>query len=998
MMAQKNFFYGIMVFILLVFKPGSASAQSDVWATAYYAGWMQGYNNNGHLPAQDIDYSAVTHIVHFALVPNSNGTLDTESNSITLANSTELLTRAHNAGKKVIISVGGWNSRNGFLGATNPVNLATFVANLVSFITTRGYDGVDIDWEPLQSSDATQYIALITALRTALDLIQPRPLLTAANGTEADIFAQIHQHFDQINLMTYDMSGAWSGWVTWHNSPVYNGGYHFPCCPGNYVPCANSNVDAFINAGIPASKIGIGIDFYGYVWSGGSGTTTGGATEPRQSWTTAPSVQGNVPYYTIMQDYYQPTRYHWDDVAKCSYLSIDNSGSVNDKFISYDEETTVQAKFDYARSKGIGGLIIWELGGGYRPNMPQGQRDLLLQAVKTALNGGGGNQDLIPPIISITSPLNGATVNGTITVSANASDNVGVVGVQFKLDGSPLGNEDPTSPYSVSCNTTQTTNGNHTLSATARDAAGNTTTASVTVNVQNTASGSNDLIIYSDALQSPWVNNSWNANINFNSTEKYYSGSKSIKTVLTRAWGALSMHYGNWGILGINTNQYQKLEFAVYATNLNTKLSIYLENDNGQTFPHINSITLPVNQWFVISIPMTQLNPNNQIINRISLQEIGGALKTFFVDELRFIGTGTPSIPQAPILTSPSNGATIISLNPTLSWNTSNGATSYRLQVSTNSSFTSTVVDQNGITSTSFSVNGLSQSSSYYWRVNASNGSGTSNWSTVFSFTTGLQQVTSGLVLYEESLVAPWINTSWSTSLTFNNTSPVYQGSYSTKVIQNGWGGFRLRSGSWGNPVNVNTSNFTSFEFAAYGGSSGIILGVYFENDQGQSFPTVGNIQVPANQWNVVSIPINQLNPNNRIVHSVVIQNFTSAQKTYYADNIRFMETTDGSMLSKETGNSENDGTPDVFSLEQNYPNPFNPSTTINFSIPEQSYVTLKIYNMLGEEITTLISGTLTAGNYNEIWNAGNLPSGIYIYQLRAGGSNVLIKKMNLVK
>src|SRR5439155_1547648 len=94
--------------------------------------------------------------------------------------------------------------------------------------------------------------------------------------------------------------------------------------------------------------------------------------------------------------------------------------------------------------------------------------------------------DTTPPTVSITSPAGGATVSGTTAVSASASDNVGVVGVQFLLDGAALGAEDTTSPYSVSWNTANTSNGSHTLTATARDAAGNrTTSAGVTVTVSN---------------------------------------------------------------------------------------------------------------------------------------------------------------------------------------------------------------------------------------------------------------------------------------------------------------------------------------------------------------------------------------------------------------------------------------------------------------------------------------------------------------------------------
>ncbi len=96
--------------------------------------------------------------------------------------------------------------------------------------------------------------------------------------------------------------------------------------------------------------------------------------------------------------------------------------------------------------------------------------------------------DTTPPAVSLTAPASSATVAGAVTVSATASDNVAVVGVQFRVDGAPLGLEDLISPYSVSWNTTTATNGSHTLTAVARDAAGNTTTSSgVAVTVDNSA-------------------------------------------------------------------------------------------------------------------------------------------------------------------------------------------------------------------------------------------------------------------------------------------------------------------------------------------------------------------------------------------------------------------------------------------------------------------------------------------------------------------------------
>lgn len=96
--------------------------------------------------------------------------------------------------------------------------------------------------------------------------------------------------------------------------------------------------------------------------------------------------------------------------------------------------------------------------------------------------------DTTAPTVSMTAPAAG-TVSGTVTVSATASDNVGVTGVQFKVDGNNIGSEDTSSPYSMSWNTASVSNGSHTLTATARDAAGNqTTSTAVTVTVQNASS------------------------------------------------------------------------------------------------------------------------------------------------------------------------------------------------------------------------------------------------------------------------------------------------------------------------------------------------------------------------------------------------------------------------------------------------------------------------------------------------------------------------------
>jgi glucuronoarabinoxylan endo-1,4-beta-xylanase len=83
--------------------------------------------------------------------------------------------------------------------------------------------------------------------------------------------------------------------------------------------------------------------------------------------------------------------------------------------------------------------------------------------------------------------------------------------------------------------------------------------------------------------------------------------------------------------------------------------------------------------------------------------------------------------------------------------------------------------------------------------------------------------------------------------------------------------------------------------------------------------------------------------------------------------------------------------------LHQNYPNPFNPSTIIEFNLPVTSKVTLKVFNILGEEVATLLSASLLLGSHSVTWDASNLASGVYLYRLQAG-DYVETRKMILMR
>ncbi len=123
----------------------------------------------------------------------------------------------------------------------------------------------------------------------------------------------------------------------------------------------------------------------------------------------------------------------------------------------------------------------------------------------------------------------------------------------------------------------------------------------------------------------------------------------------------------------------------------------------------------------------------------------------------------------------------------------------------------------------------------------------------------------------------------------------------------------------------------------------------------------------------------------------------SSANKTVYQSaQISYSE------FAAATGVGSVSNQPKEFKLEQNYPNPFNPSTTIKYNIPEENFVTLKVYNLLGKEVATLVNKKQSAGSYQYNFNAGELSSGIYFYKLTginsSGKEFVQTKKMTLIK
>ncbi|OWK26046.1 hypothetical protein AJ87_47685 [Rhizobium yanglingense] len=201
------------------------AVSQERWLAGFYPGWEYEY-----YPPELIDFSSLTHVVMFSVVPENDGSLDTSffMDSMTGPRvAQEVVMRAHAAGRKALLAVGGGGLVDRMREASNDANRQRFVTNLVDLVRRWNYDGLDIDWEPIESMDQANLTALAKALRDQM----PDKLLTidlswknsnsSIENQEARFLMQIEPIFDRLNVMTYDMADNWEGWLSWHNSPLY---------------------------------------------------------------------------------------------------------------------------------------------------------------------------------------------------------------------------------------------------------------------------------------------------------------------------------------------------------------------------------------------------------------------------------------------------------------------------------------------------------------------------------------------------------------------------------------------------------------------------------------------------------------------------------------------------------------------------------------------------------------------------------------------------------
>ena len=281
---------------------------------------------------------------------------------------------AHQNGKKAIVMLGGAGTHDAWVGASGSQYGAAFVQNLAQLAQTYGFDGVDLDWEPLSASDQPIFKTLAQAIRTAM----PSTLLTVPVGwvgvstaNAGSFYGGIASLFDQINIMSYEMAGAWSGWQSWHSSAIYGETSTTPTS-------VDVNVKAYLAAGVPAAKLGIGIGFHGSCWSSP-------VTQPKQSPGASQIVAGDntMTFDKIMSSCYSDAAHHWDATARAPYLSFSAAhGPQGCTFVSCEDSQSILEKGACVKAKGLGGTIVWTINQGYQPSQPAGQRDPLMQALK----------------------------------------------------------------------------------------------------------------------------------------------------------------------------------------------------------------------------------------------------------------------------------------------------------------------------------------------------------------------------------------------------------------------------------------------------------------------------------------------------------------------------------------------------------------------------------------------------------------------------------------
>jgi chitinase len=320
-------------------SPVPAPASGGRRVVGYFPLWAP----NGGYTAQHIDFQTVTHVAHFSVVPRGDGSIEIPDWGP--FPDTALLTRAHGAGAKVVLVVGGDHAAatQGFAQmAGSAATRGTFVTNLMGLVTKYGYDGVDIDWEfPQTTADRANLTLLISDLRAALGTGRSLSVAAPASDWYGRWFdwAAITPKLDWIGAMTYSLANpSWSS-GSFHNAALYVSGSEFS---------VEATRTYYRGVGVPSAKLLIGLPFFGIRFDGASDIN-----QPL-----ANRLGGDMTYPQVAALVGQGWNARRDMTARVPYLVKSSGGGV----ITYDDPTSIQTKCQYTVAQGLGGVIIWHLG------------------------------------------------------------------------------------------------------------------------------------------------------------------------------------------------------------------------------------------------------------------------------------------------------------------------------------------------------------------------------------------------------------------------------------------------------------------------------------------------------------------------------------------------------------------------------------------------------------------------------------------------------------